>query len=109
MVLRVLVNERGLLDEVQVHTSSGYSRLDTIAQSTRQCRFVPARLGETTVAARRLVPMTSDLRISAKRTFTSVGVRNNAPRGALPHSLRLFPTTSRAARAGSSHPERRPA
>ena len=63
VVLRVFVNERGLPQEVQVRTSSGFSRLDTTAQETvRRWKFVPARRGDTAVGAWVLVPMTFNLR-----------------------------------------------
>jgi protein TonB len=63
VVLRVFVNERGLPQEVQVRTSSGFSRLDSTAQDTvRRWKFVPARRGDTAVGAWVLVPMTFNLR-----------------------------------------------
>ena len=63
VVLRVFVNERGLPQEVQVRTSSGFSRLDRTAQDTvRRWKFVPARRGDTAVGAWVLVPMTFNLR-----------------------------------------------
>jgi protein TonB len=63
VVLRVFVNESGLPQEVQVRTSSGYSRLDTTAQETvRRWKFVPARRGDAAVGAWVLVPMTFNLR-----------------------------------------------
>jgi periplasmic protein TonB len=63
VVLRVFVNELGLPQEVQVRTSSGFSRLDTTAQETvRQWKFVPAKRGDTAVGAWVLVPMTFNLR-----------------------------------------------
>ena len=63
VVLRVLVNEQGLPQEVQVRTSSGFSRLDTTAQDTvRRWKFVPAKRGDIAVSAWVLVPMTFNLR-----------------------------------------------
>jgi protein TonB len=63
VVLRVLVNEHGLPQEIQVRTSSGFVRLDTTAQDTvRRWKFVPARRGDTAVGAWVLVPMTFNLR-----------------------------------------------
>lgn len=63
VILRVFVNEQGLPQEVQVRTSSGFSRLDAVAQDTvRRWKFVPARRGETAVGAWVLVPMTFSLR-----------------------------------------------
>jgi protein TonB len=59
VVLRVFVNESGLPQEIQVRTSSGFSRLDNTAQETvRRWKFVPARRGDTAVGAWVLVPMT---------------------------------------------------
>jgi protein TonB len=63
VVLRVFVNERGLPEEVQVRTSSGFSRLDESAQHTvRQWKFVPAKRGDTAVGAWVLVPISFNLR-----------------------------------------------
>jgi protein TonB len=63
VILRVLVNERGLPDEVQLRTSSGFPRLDTAALETvRQWKFVPARRGDTPVSAWVLVPISFSLR-----------------------------------------------
>ena len=63
VVLRVFVNERGLPQEVQVRTSSGFSRLDRTAQDTvRRWKFVPARRGDTAVGAWVLVPISFSLR-----------------------------------------------
>jgi protein TonB len=63
VVLRVFVNERGLPEEVQVRTSSGFSRLDTTAQDTvRRWKFVPAKRGDTAVGAWVLVPISFSLR-----------------------------------------------
>jgi protein TonB len=59
VILRVFVNEQGLPQEVQVRTSSGFTRLDTTAQDTvRRWKFAPARRGDTPVGAWVLVPMT---------------------------------------------------
>ena len=63
VILRVLVNERGLPDDVQLRTSSGFSRLDSVALETvRQWKFVPARRGDTPVSAWVLVPISFSLR-----------------------------------------------
>jgi protein TonB len=63
VVLRVLVNEHGLPQEIQVRTSSGFVRLDTTAQDTvRRWKFIPARRGDTAIGAWVLVPMTFSLR-----------------------------------------------
>jgi protein TonB len=63
VLLRVQVDERGLAREVELHTSSGHPRLDTIAlQTVRRWKFVPARLGEQKVAATVLVPIVFSLK-----------------------------------------------
>jgi protein TonB len=63
VILRVFVNDRGLPEEVQVRTSSGFSRLDTTAQDTvRRWKFVPAKRGDTAVGAWVLVPISFNLR-----------------------------------------------
>jgi protein TonB len=63
VVLRVHVNERGLPDDVQIRTSSGFTRLDATAQETvRQWKFVPARQGKEPVSAWVLVPISFSLR-----------------------------------------------
>jgi protein TonB len=63
VLLRVLVNERGLPDQVQLRATSGHPRLDEAALTTvRQWKFVPARRGETTVSAWVIVPIAFSLR-----------------------------------------------
>lgn len=63
VVLRVFVSEEGLPSEVQVRTSSGFSRLDEAAsQTVKQWRFVPARRGKTPIGAWVLVPISFSLR-----------------------------------------------
>ena len=63
VILRVHVNERGLPEEVQLRTSSGFSRLDAAALETvRQWKFVPARRGTSPVSAWVLVPISFSLR-----------------------------------------------
>jgi protein TonB len=63
VILRVLVNEQGLPAEVQLKTSSGFSRLDSVALDTvKHWRFVPARRGKDPVAAWVLVPLSFALR-----------------------------------------------
>jgi periplasmic protein TonB len=58
VVLRVLVNPGGRADDVQIRTSSGYSRLDQAARDTvRGWRFVPAKRGDEPVAAWVLIPI----------------------------------------------------
>jgi protein TonB len=63
VVLRVFVNERGQPEQVQVRTSSGFSRLDETARDTvRQWKFVPAKRGDTAIGAWVLVPISFSLR-----------------------------------------------
>jgi protein TonB len=63
VVLRVFVNERGQPEELQVRTSSGFSRLDDAARDTvRKWKFVPAKRGDTAVGAWVLVPISFNLR-----------------------------------------------
>lgn len=63
VVLRVLVDERGLPTRVELRSSSGHDRLDAVALDTvRRWRFVPARRGDQTVSAWVLVPISFSLR-----------------------------------------------
>lgn len=63
VVLRVRVDANGLALDVQLHTSSGYTRLDNSALETvRRWKFVPARLGNEPVAATVLVPIAFSLK-----------------------------------------------
>ena len=63
VILRVFVNERGLPEQIQVRTSSGFNRLDDAAKDTvRQWKFVPAKRGDTAVGAWVLVPISFNLR-----------------------------------------------
>ena len=62
VVLRVFVNTAGASDKVEVRSSSGFDRLDDAAlEAVKRWRFVPARQGETPVAAWVLVPITFTL------------------------------------------------
>jgi periplasmic protein TonB len=62
VVLRVLVNASGSPDSVEIRSSSGFDRLDDAAlDAVRRWRFVPARQGDTPVAAWVLVPLTFTL------------------------------------------------
>jgi protein TonB len=62
VVLRVLVNASGSPDRVEIRSSSGFDRLDDAALDTvKHWRFVPARQGDTPVAAWVLVPITFTL------------------------------------------------
>ncbi|MDO9466155.1 MAG: energy transducer TonB [Thiobacillus sp.] len=61
--LRVQVDPAGLAQQVDIHQSSGFPRLDQAAQDTvRQWRFVPARQGDQPVAAWVIVPIQFTLR-----------------------------------------------
>jgi protein TonB len=62
-VLRVSVTANGLPQTVQIHTSSGYARLDDSALETvRRWKFVAAKLGNEPVAATVLVPIIFSLK-----------------------------------------------
>ncbi|MEO8407896.1 MAG: energy transducer TonB [Oxalobacteraceae bacterium] len=59
VLLNVRVSAQGQAEQVQLKRSSGFSRLDDAAlAAVQQWRFVPARRGETTVAASVVVPIT---------------------------------------------------
>lgn len=61
--LRVFVGSDGLPAKIELHQSSGYSRLDSAAQETvRRWRFAPARLGDERVGAWVVVPISFSLR-----------------------------------------------
>lgn len=63
VVLRVFVNQQGLPTQVELRTSSGFSRLDSVALETvRQWKFTPARRGEQPIGAWVLVPISFSLR-----------------------------------------------
>jgi periplasmic protein TonB len=63
VLLRVLVDERGSVQSIEVEKSSGFSRLDEAAlAAVRRWRFLPARLGERNVAGSALVPISFNLR-----------------------------------------------
>jgi periplasmic protein TonB len=62
VLLRVLVNTDGQVEQVTLRKSSGYGRLDQVAQETVQkWRFVPARRGEQVVSAWVVVPVSFSL------------------------------------------------
>ncbi|MBI3374820.1 MAG: energy transducer TonB [Betaproteobacteria bacterium] len=62
VVLRVFVNQQGLPTQVQIRTSSGFSRLDDISLETvKQWKFMPARRGEQPIGAWVLVPISFSL------------------------------------------------
>lgn len=63
VVLRIHVTADGLPQIVQIHTSSGYARLDDSALETvRRWKFVAAKLGNEPVAATVLVPIIFSLK-----------------------------------------------
>lgn len=63
VVMRVRVSAAGLPLEVALHAGSGSARLDQAAMDTvRRWKFVPARLGNETVAATVLVPIVFSLK-----------------------------------------------
>ncbi len=63
VVLRVFVNQQGVPTQVELRTSSGFSRLDSVALETvRQWKFIPARRGEQPISAWVLVPISFSLR-----------------------------------------------
>ena len=62
VLLRVHVLADGSADQIEIFESSGYSRLDDAAvRAVKRWRFVPAKLGEETVAAWVRVPVRFDL------------------------------------------------
>ncbi|WP_026604122.1 energy transducer TonB [Methylomonas sp. 11b] len=62
VLLRVLVNSDGQVEQVLLRKSSGHERLDQAAQETVQkWRFVPARRGEQVVSAWVVVPISFSL------------------------------------------------
>jgi len=62
VLLRVLVNSDGQVEQVTLRKSSGFERLDQAAQDTVQkWRFVPARRGEQVVSAWVVVPVSFSL------------------------------------------------
>jgi protein TonB len=61
--LRVLVSQHGEADQVRLHNSSGFERLDLAAlEAVRRWKFVPARQGSEAVAAWVIVPIAFTLR-----------------------------------------------
>lgn len=63
--LRVAVNPQGLVEQVQLHKSSGFVRLDQEAQNTVQrWRFVPAKRGDVAVAGSVIVPVVFSIKSS---------------------------------------------
>lgn len=65
VLLRVVVDENGRPESVNVATSSGFERLDRAAVDVvRRWKFVPARQGERAVKAAVLVPIDFELSTS---------------------------------------------
>ncbi|TBR14266.1 energy transducer TonB [Rugosibacter aromaticivorans] len=63
VVLRVRVGADGLANDVQLHISSGFARLDNSALETVQhWKFVPARRGNEAIAATVLIPIVFSLK-----------------------------------------------
>lgn len=63
VLLRVHVLANGQADEVRLQQGSGFERLDEAAvEAVRRWQFVPARLGDTAVAAWVIVPIAFNLR-----------------------------------------------
>jgi protein TonB len=62
VLVRVLVNEKGDVDQAVIKKSSHYERLDNAAlDAIKQWRFVPAKRGETIVSAWVVVPISFNL------------------------------------------------
>ncbi|MDP1539829.1 MAG: energy transducer TonB [Moraxellaceae bacterium] len=62
VLLRVQVSETGNALQVQLHQSSGYSRLDQAAlDAVKRWRFVPARRGDIAISEWVIVPITFNL------------------------------------------------
>ncbi|WP_410498453.1 TonB family protein [Chitinibacter sp. S2-10] len=58
VLLRVVVNPAGLPEKIEIFKSSGFARLDAVAQSTVQrWRFVPAKRGDEAVSGSVIVPL----------------------------------------------------
>jgi protein TonB len=59
VLLRVRVDAKGDVEEIQLQASSGFARLDEAALSAvRRWRFSPARMGDRAVAGWAIVPVT---------------------------------------------------
>ncbi len=60
--LKVVVNPDGLPSKVEVDKSSGFQRLDAVAEATvKKWRFVPAKRGDEAVVGTVIVPMNFSL------------------------------------------------
>jgi protein TonB len=65
VLLRVAVNAAGLPEKIELAKTSGFSRLDTVAQNTvMKWRFVPAKRGDEAVAGTVLVPVNFSIKKS---------------------------------------------
>lgn len=65
VLLRVAVSAAGLPEKVDLAKSSGYPRLDAVAQSTvMKWRFVPAKRGDEAVAGTVVVPVNFSIKKS---------------------------------------------
>jgi len=63
VLLRVHVQANGQPDEVKIHQSCGFERLDgTAINAVRRWQFLPARLGGTAIAGWVIVPIQFNLR-----------------------------------------------
>lgn len=63
VMLLVAVDAQGAPSDVRLHASSGSSRLDNAAiEAVRRWRFVPARQGDTAIAASVIVPIDFSLK-----------------------------------------------
>ena len=62
VMLRVSVSPAGTVDAIEIHSSSGFPRLDEAALAVvRRWRFQPARSGNEAVAGKALVPINFEL------------------------------------------------
>ena len=62
VLLHVLITPEGRSEQIVIHKSSGYERLDQAAlQAVQQWRFVPAKRGEEAIAAWVMVPINFQL------------------------------------------------
>jgi protein TonB len=62
VLLRVHVDTSGVATDVEIRNSSGFARLDSAAvKAVWQWRFIPAKRGETAVAAWVLIPLKFEL------------------------------------------------
>jgi len=63
VVVRVLIDDKGLPQQAELHTSSGYSRLDRAAvEAVHSWRYVPGQRGGRAQAMWFNVPITVDLK-----------------------------------------------